>query len=128
MNQDGVIDEPIDDRSASTRYSVINVTRSLRSGWITTLDLHPLSGRTHQLRRHLAHLRHPIVGDQQYGVVGHILRSKGLFLWATELAFEHPLSKKSLIFSINEPQKFDRLRQREENRWMKFKPTVNSNT
>jgi tRNA pseudouridine65 synthase len=44
-------------RYASARYSLV--------------DLKPLTGRTHQLRRHMAHLRHPIIGDKLYGDLHH---------------------------------------------------------
>lgn len=60
------------------------------------LELQPLTGRTHQLRVHLAAIGHPILGDALYGDAGSALR---LLLHASELGFNHPASGESLKFS-----------------------------
>lgn len=66
------------------------------------VQLHPLTGRTHQLRRHMAHLRHPIVGDVNHGDGAHNrafrehFESHRLLLFATELTLPHPRSGKAL--------------------------------
>lgn len=63
----------------------------------TLVALHPETGRKHQLRRHMAHLRHPIVGDTRHGDGVHnrffreILDIHRLLLHAKSLSFEHPL-------------------------------------
>ncbi len=60
------------------------------------VELRPQTGRTHQLRRHMAHLRHPIVGDVRHGDGAHNrafrvhFDSHRLLLYATTLAFPHP--------------------------------------
>jgi tRNA pseudouridine32 synthase/23S rRNA pseudouridine746 synthase len=51
------------------------------------LDLTPLTGRSHQLRVHLASIGHPILGDEWYGRAGSAPR---LMLHAEELSFRHP--------------------------------------
>jgi 23S rRNA pseudouridine1911/1915/1917 synthase len=51
------------------------------------------TGRTHQIRVHLAHLGHPVLGDRTYGGISDLSRRLGLdrpFLHATRLAFPHP--------------------------------------
>jgi 23S rRNA-/tRNA-specific pseudouridylate synthase len=65
----GVIHEPVSGKPAETRYQVIlrvpcNDPRA--NGWITIVDLFPVSGRKHQIRRHLKHIGHPIWGDKRY--------------------------------------------------------------
>lgn len=67
----------------------------------------PRSGRRHQIRLHLKHLRHPIIGDANYGDGPHnrLFRDQlgipGLLLAATELSFSHPYSGETL--SIRAP-------------------------
>ena len=68
----------------------------------TLVELQPKTGRTHQLRRHLAHLRHPIIGDKRYGDRDHNrmlveqFDCDRLFLTAVRLELTHPLTEKRL--------------------------------
>ena len=50
------------------------------------------TGRTHQIRVHLAAIGHPVVGDRVYGRGGHELGLTRQFLHAARLAFEHPIT------------------------------------
>jgi len=113
---EGQIDLPIEARPASTRYRVLGHTHSLTTGWTTTVDLFPATGRTHQLRLHLASLGHPILGDAQH-TEGKALRGKGLVLAAIALTFHHPDDQTERRAEIPEPAKFASLRSRDERRW-----------
>jgi len=64
----GMIESTIGGKHAVSRYVVIRRTRSPDShdGWISTVDLYPVTGRTHQLRRHMKLMGHPIWGDKKY--------------------------------------------------------------
>lgn len=64
-------------------------------GTTTRLELAPLTGRTHQLRVHLAAIGHPILGDALYGDVDSAAR---MALHATRLAFDHPRTTLRLQF------------------------------
>ncbi|MBE0700950.1 MAG: RluA family pseudouridine synthase [Acholeplasmataceae bacterium] len=71
----------------------------------TLLSCQLETGRTHQIRVHMAFIKHPIVGDPLYGpkdVVG----STGQFLHAYELSFEHPIKKEHMTFRVDMPQTF----------------------
>lgn len=68
-----------------------------RGAEASLLEAELLTGRTHQIRVHLAHLKHPVLGDDKYGdfELNKRLRKEGLkrmFLHAASLAFTHPLS------------------------------------
>jgi 23S rRNA pseudouridine1911/1915/1917 synthase len=71
-----------DSRFAKTAYKTIS--RSARNSLI---ELYPFTGRTHQLRVHLAHIGHPILGDTKYGTQRKFSR---MALHARDLGFRHP--------------------------------------
>ena len=80
-------------RYPTTRYSFV--------------ELKPETGRKHQLRRHMAHIRHPIVGDTRHGdgVHNRFFREcfgiHRLLLHAQTLAFNHPVSGKRIILTAD---------------------------
>lgn len=57
----GVINEPLDEKESETRYLTLLAGESC-----SLLAVTPISGRTHQIRRHLAAIGHPIVADKRY--------------------------------------------------------------
>ena len=74
---------------ARTRYRVIDRAGN-RAAWV---ELHPLTGRTHQLRVHMAAIGHPIVGDGKYGGQEAFLSgtiSRKMHLHARRLIIDHP--------------------------------------
>jgi tRNA pseudouridine65 synthase len=66
------------------------------------LELNPLTGRRHQLRRHLKHIAHPIIGDSTYGKGRHNryfaehLDCRRLLLACTQMNFDHPMTGQRL--------------------------------
>ncbi len=85
-------------RSARTHYRTLT-----RSSDYSVLELHPFTGRTHQLRVHLAFLGHPILGDAVYGRKGDFPR---LALHARTLGFVHPSSGEFMEFQSPLPEEF----------------------
>ncbi len=84
-----MVDESEHGQSARTRYRVIDRAGN-RAAWV---ELQPLTGRTHQLRVHMAAIGHPIVGDGKYGgpeafLTGSI--SRKMHLHARRLIIDHP--------------------------------------
>ena len=64
------VDEPINGKEAQSTCIVLKQLECIdpkAKGWVTLVDLLPLTGRKHQLRRHMRHLNHPIWGDKRYG-------------------------------------------------------------
>ena len=75
-------------RASVTHYETVEAFRAA-----TLLDIHLETGRTHQIRLHMAALRHPCVGDLTYGADPVLAKRLGLarqWLHARELGFEHP--------------------------------------
>ncbi len=79
-----------------THYEVLTYDASTDS---TRVELTPITGRTHQLRVHLAAIGHPIVGDTLYGGP----KCERLLLHASRLAFAHPATGKALSFDSAPP-------------------------
>ncbi|OHX66246.1 RluA family pseudouridine synthase [Flammeovirga pacifica] len=115
------IHTPLDGKECHSSYTSLKVISSLRSGHLTLVQLSPHTGRTHQLRKHMAGIGHPIVGDTLYGEKGNTLEGKGLFLSSTEIKFRHPVSNEMQEIKSPYPKKFDTLFERETKMWEKFK-------
>ena len=114
----GLIITKIEGKEASTKYEVIETVPSLKTKYLSLLNLYPLTGRTHQLRIHLANLGHSILGDKLYHQDAPLLKGKGLFLAAVELTFEHPVNRQTMNFMLDAPEKFTYRLGQEERRWM----------
>jgi 23S rRNA pseudouridine1911/1915/1917 synthase len=88
-------------RPATTRYETLAPYRSPAMGErLSLLACHPLTGRTHQIRVHLAYAKHPIVGDDIYG--GRRRAALGCprqFLHAQSIRFHLPRTREEAEFS-----------------------------
>lgn len=85
--------DPVDGKPSHTRWSVVE--RGTREGRPSTrLALEPTTGRTHQLRVHLAAIGHPIVGDVFYGAAP----ASRVCLHAAGIAFAHPATGQQIEF------------------------------
>ncbi|NLW17513.1 MAG: RluA family pseudouridine synthase [Firmicutes bacterium] len=97
-------------REAITHYQVRE-----RFGDYTLVELQLETGRTHQIRVHMAHLGHPVVGDPVYGPKKVAFNLSGQLLHAWRLGFSHPITQEIMRFSADIPPHFqkvlDRLRQ-----------------
>jgi len=117
----GTIVKPIEDQAAVTDFQLVRAVPSLRSSFLSLVELWPRTGRTHQLRIHCAGIGNPILGDKLYGEEHHVFKGKGLFLCAVELKLVHPITEKRIELEIEEPNKFNIHLDREQKRWEKFK-------
>ena len=103
-------------RQATTTYKVKKQYQQL-----TLLEVTLLTGRTHQIRVHMAHINHPVVGDPLYGgskrlpkgvhdtIRQAILHFKRQALHAATLSLMHPITKKQLTFTAPLPDDFQYL-------------------
>jgi len=80
-------------REAATRY---RVREEVAGGRYSLLEVEPISGRTHQIRVHMAALGHPVVGDATYGKRSDLIARQALH--ASKLAFAMPLGGRAVEF------------------------------
>ncbi|SDJ13678.1 RluA family pseudouridine synthase [Lutimaribacter saemankumensis] len=99
-------------KRAHTLYATLYRVAS-RASWVA---LEPITGRTHQLRAHMAEIGHPIIGDGKYGGSGQEnlgdgwgaqlggIISKKLHLHARMMRFEHPVTRKEITVTAPLPE------------------------
>lgn len=85
-------------KPSATTYTVLR-----RNADTTLVELHPLTGRTHQLRAHMSAIGYPIVGDVLYGGTP----DSRIMLHCAELVFAHPMTNKLIQVSSPLPKEFN---------------------
>ena len=106
----------IDDTPGAKRAHTLYATLYRVAGRASWVAMEPITGRTHQLRAHMAGMGHPIIGDGKYGGSGQEnlgdgwgaqlggIISKKLHLHARRLSFEHPSTKKVTTITAELPE------------------------
>jgi tRNA pseudouridine65 synthase len=127
--QTGVVDHPVADpedgipRTAISRYQRLETMRleveiEKRPAVYSLIEIEPETGRRHQIRRHLKHIHHPIIGDTQHGRGAHNRYFREhydvhrLLLHARSLALPHPGTGAWLQIEVDET---------EERSWRRFR-------
>ena len=117
-DDEGMIDAPIgrnkrdrklmsvneDGKRAITHYKVLKRFRDY-----TLVQFKLETGRTHQIRVHMAHINHPLLGDDQYGRQKCKFNLTGQCLHAKTIGFIHPSTKEYVEFEVDEPEYFKHL-------------------
>ena len=114
-------DEPQPVREAITRFERLAITEipvaveGYPQSRYSLMSLHPETGRKHQLRRHMQHISHPIIGDTNYVRTRHNqyfaerFGYSRLMLAATELAFPHPVTGEATTVRCQPEESFLRV-------------------
>lgn len=117
VKENGVVDAPLarhridrkkmavsqEGREARTSFEVVE-----NYGKYSHLRLTLETGRTHQIRVHMAYIGHPVAGDQVYGD-GRPKWLEGQCLHAREIGFVHPVTGESLFFTSELPEYFEKM-------------------
>ena len=117
-DDEGTIDAPIgrdkrnrklmsvneDGKRAITHYKVLKRFRDY-----TYVQFKLETGRTHQIRVHMAHINHPLLGDDQYSKRKCKFNLTGQCLHAKTIGFIHPNTKEYLEYEVEEPEYFKHL-------------------
>jgi 23S rRNA pseudouridine955/2504/2580 synthase len=100
LDDGGTIDLPLDDKESLTRYRTL-----ARGSRASVAAVYPVSGRLHQIRRHLAAINYPILGDKRYG--GPLLENyPGHGLHSFAVTLRHPASDAELVIHAPLPAGF----------------------
>jgi 23S rRNA pseudouridine1911/1915/1917 synthase len=103
-------------KKSKTNWQVSRYFKSVKKAGVnprgyqgfSLLEVRPETGRTHQIRVHLSHLRHPIVGDARYTGKKRAVEDRKWcprqFLHAFRLSFDHPQTKKRVEFEAKLPR------------------------
>lgn len=114
-SQEKEAQEAITDYQPVEKVEIPHSTGKFPTTRYCLMEMKPLTGRKHQLRRHMAHLRHPIVGDTTHGDGKHnklfreIYDSHRLLLHASSLKFVHPFTGQDLLIEAGVDETWQRL-------------------
>lgn len=124
-DMEGTIDKPIarhktdrkkmaidpNGRRAVTNYKVVEELKDNFS----LIECRLETGRTHQIRVHMASINHPLLGDEVYGPKNKPFKTDGQVLHAGVLGFEHPITGEYMKFKAELPEYFGKILDRLKN-------------
>ncbi len=106
----------ITDKNSRNAVTHITVLKRFYSSNVTLVEARLETGRTHQIRVHMASLHHPLVGDEVYGKKDSKFKVNGQMLHAKYLGFIHPTTNKFVEFDSELPEYFKEILTKLENK------------
>ena len=88
------------------RHAVTHIKVLKRYKGFTEFSARLETGRTHQIRVHMAHINRPLLGDELYGPARQPYKTKGQMLHAGTLGFVHPVTGQYMEFSVQPPAEY----------------------
>ena len=109
----------VTNKNSRNAVTYIKVLERFRKSGYTLVQATLETGRTHQIRVHMAYIGHPLLGDEIYSKGHNEFGIKGQMLHAKVLGFIHPVTSKYVEFEHDEPEEFKKvltiLKEREKN-------------
>lgn len=120
QQKDGIVDAPIGRHPVDRKKMAVNYKNGKHAvthyhvlgnlkGNYSYIQCELETGRTHQIRVHMASINHPLLGDDVYGPAKFPMRLQGQTLHARILGFIHPTTKQYIEFEAPLPEYFDKL-------------------
>ena len=112
---DGVIQEAFTSFRTLNRVDVNLPSGKHKTSRYSLVELTPTTGRMHQLRKHMAHVFHPIIGDRPHGCNKQnkffleTFQMNSMLLHAREISFTHPETKEDISISADYQPEFNRM-------------------
>lgn len=94
----------VNSKEAITKFRVME-----RFGPYTLVECRLLTGRTHQIRVHMAYIGHPVVGDPKYGPERPHFSIAGQALHSAELTIQHPVTQEKMVFAAALPEDMEKI-------------------
>ena len=122
----GIINYPLTNdkgktQEAITEYKTINKVEldipfgKFKTSRYSLVEVRPQTGRMHQIRKHFAHIDHPIIGDRPHGcnkqnrLFKEYFNMTTMLLHASDISFTHPVTEKEIIITANLQSEFSRM-------------------
>lgn len=95
--------------SANGKHAITHFRVLERFGEFTFVECSLETGRTHQIRVHMTHIGHPLLGDDKYGAGSRRFAIKGQALHSASLYFDHPSTGERLTFKADMPEDMQKI-------------------
>jgi len=114
-NEKGKVQEAITGYSTLKRAELDIPSGNFKTSRYSLVEAYPQTGRLHQIRKHFAHIFHPIIGDRPHGCnkQNKLFKNKfemsTMMLHAAEIVFNHPVTEKEVTIQANIYSQFNRM-------------------
>ena len=114
-NEKGTVKEAITGYSTLKRAELDIPSGNFKTSRYSLVEAYPQTGRLHQIRKHFAHIFHPIIGDRPHGCnkQNKLFKNKfemsTMMLHAAEIVFNHPVTEKEVTIQANIYSQFNRM-------------------
>ncbi len=117
INEKGKVQEAITEYKTTHRSELEIPFGQFKTSRYSLVEVQPQTGRLHQIRKHFAHINHPIIGDRPHGCnkQNKLFKDKygmtTMLLHALTIIFKHPISEKKITIQANISTEFSRMAQ-----------------